>query len=241
VLNQPDEDQEMRRLRDVVSAALREPGGSNEPLAEVCRACVELLPVDGASVSVTTAEHYRETLYVTDATIAVVESLQFTLGEGPCVDAFRRRRPVLIADLATDSATAWPVFAAEIAAYPVGAIFAFPLQTGAITIGAMDLYRREPRWLTTDELALALRVVDLAALALLGLRHGRTDGEWLADLPPHGSTVHQAVGMLIAEYQVPADHALARLRGYAFASGRTVDAVAADLTSRRMRPADITD
>lgn len=241
MLNQPDQDQEIQRLRAAVAAALREPGGSNEPLAQVCRACVALLPVDGASVSVTTAQLYRETLYVTDETIAMVESLQFTLGEGPCVDAFRLRRPVLIADLATDSATAWPVFAVEIAAHPVGAIFAFPLQIGAITIGAMDLYRHQPGWLTPDELALALRVVDLAALALLGLRHGQSDGEWLADLPHNRTVVHQAVGMLIAEYRLPADHALARLRGYAFASGRTVDAVATDLTSRRMHPADISD
>lgn len=241
VLNQHDEDQEVQRLRDVVSAALREPGGSSEALAQVCRACAELLPLDGASVSVTTATLYRETLYVTDDTIAMVESLQFTLGEGPCVDAFRTRRPVLIADLANDSATAWPVFAAEIAAHPVGAIFAFPLQTGAITIGAMDLYRGQPGWLTQSELALALRMVDLAALALLGLRHGQSDGEWLADLPHLSAIVHQAVGMLIAEYRMPADQALARLRGYAFASGRTVAAVAADLTRRRMHPADITD
>jgi GAF domain-containing protein len=241
VLNQPTGDATIARLRIAVSAALREPGGSNEPLAQVCRACAELLPVDGASVSVTTVKNYRETLYVTDDTIAMVESLQFTLGEGPCVDAFRHRRPVLIADLAADSATAWPVFATEISTYPVGAIFAFPLQIGAITIGAMDLYRRQPGWLTPAELTLALQVVDLAALALLGLRLGQSDGEWLADLPQNQTVVHQAVGMLIAEYRLPPDHALARLRGYAFASGRTVAAVAADLTSRRMHPADITD
>jgi len=200
-----------------------------------------LLPVDGASVSVMTNTDHRETLYASDETAGLLESLQFTLGEGPCFDAFLHRRPVLVADLAADSATAWPVFAAEIASYPVGAIFAFPLQTGAITIGAIDLYRHRPGWLTPDELAIALRMVDLAGLALLGMRHGQTDGEWLAELPDHRTVVHQAVGMLIAEHRVPPDHALARLRGYAFAAGRTVEAVAADLTSRRMHPAEITD
>lgn len=47
--------------------------------------------------------------------------------------------------------------------------------------------------------------------------------------------------MLIAEYHVPPDHALARLRGHAFAAGRSVDAVAADLTARRLHPAQISD
>jgi transcriptional regulator with GAF, ATPase, and Fis domain len=240
-MDNPHEDETILRLRTAVAAALREPRGSTEPLARVCRACVELLPVDGASVSVMTSTDRRETLYASDETVGVVESLQFTLGEGPCFDAFLHRRPVLVADLAADSATAWPVFAAEIARYPVGAIFAFPLQAGAITIGAMDLYRHQPGWLTPDELALALQVVDLATLALLGMPHGQTDGEWLADLPNHRAVVHQAVGMLIAEHHLPADHALARLRGYAFVAGRTVEAVAADLTNRRMHPAEIID
>lgn len=241
MMDNAHENETIQRLRTAVAAALREPRGSTEPLAQVCRACVELLPVDGASVSVMTDTEHRETMYASDETVGVLESLQFTLGEGPCFDAFRHRRPVLVADLAADSATAWPVFAAEIAPYPVGAIFAFPLQTGAIAIGAMDLYRHQPGWLTPDELALALRVVDLAALALLGMRHGQTDGEWLADLPDRRTVVYQAVGMLIAEHRLPPDHALARLRGYAFASGRTVESVAADLTSRRLHPAEITD
>jgi transcriptional regulator with GAF, ATPase, and Fis domain len=241
MMDDPRENEAIQRLRITVAAALREPRGSTELLAHVCRACVELLPVDGASVSIMTDTDHQETLYASDKTVGVVESLQFTLGEGPCFDAFLHRRPVLIADLAADSATAWPVFAAEISAHPVGAIFAFPLQTGAIAIGAMDLYRHRPGWLTPTELALALRVVDLAALVLLGMRYGQTDDEWLADLPDHRMVVHQAVGMLIAEHRLPPDHALARLRGYAFAAGRTVEAVAADLTSRRMHPAEITD
>jgi hypothetical protein len=234
-----DGDGSIERLRAAVAAALRDPEGDSEPLRRVCMACVDLLPVDGASVSVMTGTQYRETLYASDDTMSVVESLQFTLGEGPCFDAFHHRRPVLVPDLATYSATAWPVFANEIRAHPVGAIFAFPLQAGAIAIGAMDLYRRKAGWLTADELAMALQMVDLAALAVLGLRYGQHEGEWLADLPHNREVVHQAVGMLIAEYRIPPDQALARLRGYAFAAGRTVEDVATDLTTRRMHPAAI--
>lgn len=229
----------IEQLRAAVAAALRDPEGNSEPLRRVCLACVELLPVDGASVAVMTGSEYRETLFASDDTMAVVEALQSTLGEGPCFDAYRHRRPVLVANLATHSPSAWPVFAAEIAAHRVGAIFAFPLQTGAIAIGAMDLYRKQPGWLTTEELATTLQVVDLAALALLGLQHGLHDGEWLAELPHIREVVHQAIGMVIAEHRIPPDQALARLRGYAFAASRTIEAVAEDLTSRRLHPAEI--
>jgi hypothetical protein len=91
--------------------------------------------VDGASVSLMTTTDDRQVVYASDAVIEHVEALQFSLGEGPCFEAFQTRRPVLVPDLATAAAPAWPLFAAELAGHPVRAIFAFPLQFGAIRIG----------------------------------------------------------------------------------------------------------
>ena len=102
--------------------------------------------------------------------------------EGPCYEAFTTRRPVLVPDLAHASAAAWPVFATEMVDSRIGAIFAFPLVTGAITIGALDLYRREPGWLNPAELATALEIVDIAAPALMGLADG-IDTKWWTQLP----------------------------------------------------------
>ncbi len=45
-----------------------------------------------------------------------------------------------------------------------------------------------------------------------------------------------AVGMLGIALDVPTTDALALLRGFAYASGRTVDDVAADLVAQRLRP-----
>ena len=41
----------------------------------------------------------------------LIEDLQYTLGEGPCVDAFRTKEPVLEPDLADPRSTRWPRFA----------------------------------------------------------------------------------------------------------------------------------
>lgn len=211
-----------------------------EPLVRVCRACVALLPVDGASVSVISGTQHRETLYASDEVMVRLESVQFTLGEGPCFEAFTHRRPVLVPDLAHATAQAWPAFAAEIADQPVAAVFAFPLQSGAISIGAMDLYRREPGLLSTADLATALRVTDLITVALIGVA---TDGqgsdldmERLAPLRRDRAEVHQATGVLISHLGVPAEQALARLRGYAFGTGRLVEEVARDIVARQLAP-----
>ncbi|WP_245931559.1 GAF and ANTAR domain-containing protein [Actinokineospora auranticolor] len=228
-------DDAVRRIRETVLDRLRDGGTGLEALGRVCHACVELLPIDGASVSVMTGFTGRESLYATDEVAARIEAVQFSLGEGPCFQAFDTRRPVLAPDLRT---VAWPVFAAEIAAEPVGALFGFPLVAGAISIGAMDMYRRAPGWMSAEEVGLALRLVDVVTLVLLGLRHGGVDGAW-SDLPLSHVHVHQATGVLIAAFDLPPEQALARLRGYAFATGRLVDDVADDLVSQRIRPEDL--
>ncbi|MGH3094438.1 MAG: GAF and ANTAR domain-containing protein [Streptosporangiales bacterium] len=230
-------------LRAVVNAALGEREGALSPLVRVGRACAELLPVDGASISVMAGTDHRETLYAGDAVIERVEELQFSLGEGPCFEAFDTGRPVLVPDLAEASGAAWPVFASQTSDEPIGAIFAFPLQVGVARIGAIDMYRRAPGWLRPADLATALQVADIATATLTGLQAAGPDGtldeEWLTALPHNREAVHQATGMVIAAFEIPAAQALARLRGYAFTTGRLVDEVAADLVTRRLHPSDI--
>ena len=226
-------------MRAAVAAVLRDHVGEPDLLARVCRACEGLLPVDGMSISVMSDTDHREVLYASDEVSARIEALQFSLGEGPCFEAFDSRRPVLVPDLPAAIAPAWPAFAAEMAAEPVGAIFAFPLQSGTIRVGAVDFYRRRTGWLSGPELATALAVVDATVLTMLSMLHDGDPIGWRLALPEQREQVHQAVGMLIAAFGIPADQALARLRGHAFAAGRLVDQVAHDLVTRRLAPEDL--
>lgn len=239
-----DSEPSLRDLLSSVMAALRQddvPGLA----AHVCHACVSLLPVDGASLSVMLGTGHRESLYATDAVMRKVEAVQYTLGEGPCYEAFQTGNPVLVPDLERDGGHSWPAFAAEMPAGTIGAIFALPLRRGAARFGAIDLYRREPGWLTTADLEVALRIADVATSALLaasakGPAVDISDA-WVVDFTRARAVVHQATGIVVAHYAIPAVQALARLRGYSFASGRLLDDVAADLVSRRLHPAVVTE
>lgn len=222
-------------------AALRDGESELDTLARVIRACVDVLPVDGASISVMSGPRERETLYASDEIATKIEDVQFSLGEGPCFEAFATRRPVLVPDLSQASILEWPVFAASITALPIGAIFAFPLQAGAIGIGALDLYRRRPGWLSGDELTIALEVIDVVTAVLLGVLLGEvddTDG-LRGVLSPGHEQVHQATGMLLAALGISAEEALSRLRGYAFAMGRSLDEVAKDIVNRKLSPLEL--
>ncbi|MFD6356482.1 ANTAR domain-containing protein [Nocardia tengchongensis] len=146
---------------------------------------------------------------------------------------------MLVADLRAATSAAWPIFAAEMADQPVGVIFAFPLTSGASRLGDMDLYRARSGWLSTTHVAIALQMVEIVTLAVLGTHLDAQNALWWTDPPSNRAQVHQATGMLIAEFHISPHHALARLRGYSFASGRLIDEVADDLVARRIAPLDL--
>jgi ANTAR domain len=210
------------------------------PTMQVCQAFVARAPVDGAAFTAMLSDMSRDLLCASDAVVEAVEDLQFSLGEGPGLEAFITRRPVLIADLAGPGAAGrWPVFVAEAAELPIGALFAFPLQLGAITLGVCVGYRRRPGSLTGGQVTALLGAVDAALLSLLMLRAGDHDDEpdanWLDRQHRGRRLVHQATGMLTVQLGVGIEEAFTRLRAHAFAESRRIDDVAADIVARRLR------
>jgi hypothetical protein len=212
--------------------------GDERALAEqVCRAYVTGLDIDGAAISLQTASTSSQTLCATDATAELLEDLQFSLGEGACVEAAVTGRPVLVADMHhTTEVSRWPTFAAAVVEQSdVGALFAVPFQWGTINLGVLDLYRTAPGSLSDAQLRDAISAADMAALMFLGVRTDPGNGQWL-DHSLHGrAEIHQATGMVLAQLGVSATDALARMRAYAFVEQRLLSDVAHDVVSRRLR------
>jgi hypothetical protein len=215
----------------------RDVGGERALAEEVCRACVVGLDVDGAAISLLTASNSRETMCATDATAELLEDLQFSLGEGVCVEAALTGRPVLVADLHHSSeASRWPIFAAAVVERSeVGALFAVPFQWGTINLGVLDLYRKAPGSLNEAQLRDAMSAADIAALMFLGVRTDPGDEAWLDHSEHSRAEIHQATGMVLAQLGISLQDALARLRAYAFAEQRLLSDVAHDEVSRRLR------
>jgi hypothetical protein len=213
--------------------------GPEQP-RRICALCVGALGMSGGGISMVTTQGNRGVVCATDEVSAQVEQLQFTLGEGPCVDAISSDAPVLVPDLSDQAGLAterWPAFLDAAAGAGVRALFAFPLSVGGIRLGAMDLYRDRPGELGPGELAAALMAADTAAVALLHLATD-TGEHFLTDVPGGGGyqfQVHQATGMVMAQLRVPIEEALVRLRARAYAAGRPLQDIAADVVERRIR------
>lgn len=230
----------MREPGDVSRALLAVPGDVRDDrgLAKhICRACVRGLDVDGAAISLLTASSSRETLFASDPTADLLEELQFSLGEGACMDAARTGRPVLVPDMNDIVETSrWPVYAdAVVEQAGVGAVFALPLQCGTVNLGVLDLYRRVPGRLGRAQLRDVVGAADLAALMLLGLRTDPGDEQALDRSLSSRDEIHQATGMVVAQLGVDVTDAFARLRAHAFTEHRLLGDVAGDVVARRLR------
>ena len=204
----------------------------------ICRACVDGLDVDGAAISLLTAGAARQTLAATDAVAELLEDLQFTFNEGACMEAARTGNPVLVGDLRhSGEVERWPMFAAAVMERSaVRAVFALPLQWGAVNLGVLDLYRLQPGALDDAQLRDAIAAADAAALMMLGLRTDPDQGgvDWLDHAVAHRAEIHQAAGMVSVQLDVTVAEALARMRAHAFVHDRLLIDVACDVVARRL-------
>jgi hypothetical protein len=225
------------RVAEILSMIADGGGGRVAPPARLCAECLSALSVSGVGMALMTVHGPSGVvLAATDGRARQLEELQFTLGEGPCVEASSSGRLILESDLAVAGPARWPRFGAAVLDAGVRAIFAFPLRAGAIRVGVLDLYRDTPGPLTTPELADALAFADAATVVILDLQDHNRQGESAALTGPIDSqaVVHQATGMITIQLGVDLAEAMLRLRAHAYATGQTVPAVAADVVNRRL-------
>ena len=207
------------------------------PLQQLCTGSLRLLDVKGAALILMSDQETGSLAATAGARTASVEDLQFTLGEGPCLQSFQTGQPVLEPELLNGARARWPVFVEAAAALGARAVFVLPLQIGAARLGVLYVYREEPGLLTAEQFANAFAVADIGTWMLLGMQAGADPGELGADLEgawSYRAVVHQAAGMIAARLGINLVEALARLRGLAFAAERSIYEIARDVAARRI-------
>lgn len=211
--------------------------------ADLYRPFDESLPVTGGSISVVGAPGQHSTIFASDPIAKQVDALQFDLGEGPRYKALRTGKPVLIPNGSQDEHSDWPVFGDAVKGLGVGALFAFPLVLGAATVGVVDLYRSTSGALSASDVAQGLVIAGSVAGSAVrwAMWSAKEHDPNLTPAPELRREVHQATGMIIAQLDTSATEAFARLRGHAFATGRSVAEVARDVVQRRLDFRDLND
>jgi hypothetical protein len=221
-----------------ILAQLRAGAGAQPETARLCVVCAHVVAMTGAGIMLMSGDTPRGSVCSSNPVSALIEDLQYTLGEGPCVDAYHQDRPVLEADLAQPGVPRWFAFTPPAVDAGARAVFGFPLGVGSIRLGALNLYRDHPGPLSDDQHADALVMAGVAARAVLAIQAQAPPGALAAELESGSGfhyVVHQASGMVAAQLEVSVGEAMIRLRAYAFANDCLLADAAREVVSRRLR------
>lgn len=207
------------------------------------QAVVDVLPVDGAGISMT--DELRVPLGASDGLVARAERLQTTLGQGPCLSAATDGEPVVAG--AAAMALSWPLFCRELSAQtPFRSVAALPLRLdGSRVLGALDLYATGRDALPPDLVEeVRVELAEPITAMLFGSAAPETGSFtpplWLgADSVIDRMNVWVAVGLVQERTQRDNAHALAVLRAYALEHDATLDDVATGLTSGTLGADDV--
>lgn len=234
-----------RRYNAAVVQYLQAHAAGPELLPSVLvQACLEVLPIDGAGLSLT--EELRVPLAASGYAAALAERLQTTLGEGPCLNAAARAEPEAF-DLDT-MAQRWPLYHAEfVSRTPFRSVASIPVASlSQRRFGALDLYSTQPDGprVPLDQIVVVATQISIMLFEAppMTLDHGMSIPVWLTGEPvERRMNAWYAVGILMARTELLASDALATLRAYAYSHQTSLDDIAAQLVDRRLLPEAITD
>lgn len=228
--------QRMARLRQLVDSEPPAHGATSPAMGHlhrICTAAARSIPAAGTSVTLMDREALpTSTIAASGDRFRGLEELQFALGEGPSIDAYALRGPVLEPQLLVDGLRRWPAYTQAARQLGVRAVFAFPLQVGAARLGVLGIYRDEPGALTPEAVSDAL---GFARLCLSTLLVGQVDGadgrleDGLSAAVRERSEVYQAQGAVMIQLGATLPEAMARLRAYAYARDLVLIDVARDV------------
>lgn len=212
-------------------------------LPRLCHAAVGDLRMAGAVVSLMNA---AETTRNESGVIAAassdwargVDELEFSLGEGPAMDAFLSSQVILTPDLER-TFDRWPGYVPAALEEGVRATFAFPLLVGAARFGVLHLHSARVRSLSQQEIATSLLLTELATEVVLDAL-APIEEPTVPDVPLLGGAdrrtqIYQAQGMVMVDLGTSLEEALARMRAHAFANDQDLADLAADILAGRAR------
>jgi GAF domain-containing protein/ANTAR domain-containing protein len=214
-----------------------------EAADRLCEVCVDLLNIDAAAISLIFDGATIGTLGCSSESARRLDEVQFTVGEGPCVDSINQRAPVLVVDLVDPDDRRWPAFGPAMLAQQIRAVFALPVVVAGEYVGALDLFRHQPGPLDRETLAGAVVAAEIAGIPLIDLLSADLQAAigdpksnaWVDLNALSRAEVSQATGMLVAQLDIDPAEALVRLRAHAYATGRSATDVARDILDRRLK------
>jgi hypothetical protein len=154
----------------------------SDVLHEMTELAVDIVPgCESASITVI-HDGVAATVAASDEDARTLDELQYTGGDGPCLQAARTNRMIQVDDFAADSAEEEP-WRARARDAGVTASLSMPVPAGREVIAALNLYTVQPAGWTRESLQAAQALVTYTGDAIaLALRHSEPDDLLSAEL-----------------------------------------------------------
>jgi GAF domain-containing protein len=137
-----------------------------ELLTTLADRCVEVLDVSAAGLMLVAPEGELRVVASSSETMRVVELFELQAQEGPCLDSYRTRQPVLNQHLG-QLEDRWPRFAPVALKAGFRSVHAVPMRLRGNVIGALNLFRTSQADLIEADIVAAQALADAATIAVL--------------------------------------------------------------------------
>jgi hypothetical protein len=192
---------------------------------------VDVLNVDAAGILLVNPTGMLMSIGSSNHSAHLLDLFQIQAEQGPCLECIRTGEPVSDTDLSDDGP--WPLFARAATDWGYRAVYALPLVSRGVSLGALNLFSSTS--LTERELTLGQALADIATLGLIQADPG-SDAEVLARTLHRAMesriAVEQAKGVLAVRFSENADAAFDRLAHAAAVTDTALGALATSVVNR---------
>jgi len=203
-------------------------------LVDTCR---DVLDTTAAGILLADARGDLEVVASTSEASRLVEMMQLSAEEGPCIDSFRSGQRVSVPDIET-SKDEWSQFRGSALAQGFRSMDALPLRLRDATIGTLNLLRSAPGAAPEESISAAQAFADVATIGILHertLRESAILSEQLQAALNSRIIIEQAKGVVSHTRGVSIDEAFTLMREYARSHSMGLSIVAARLVDRSLR------
>jgi GAF domain-containing protein len=222
----------LRQALDQLADLRTSPVTVEEALDRVVASADALFGVDGTALMLVDRDQVLRNLAASDRRAGLLEELQATHGEGPCIDAFDDKQPVAADDLGREDR--WPAFSADAARRRLVAVLASPIPYSEQAVGVVAVFAGQPHPWTEAEREAIVAFTELVALLILNAMEASERGRLAAELQvalDSRVVIEQAKGVLVGRHGLTTRQAFERLRRQARDQRRPLSEVARAVVS----------
>ncbi len=209
-----------------------------EMLTEVAHFAVQAIPgADGAGLTLI-EDNRSDTIVATADFVREVDTIQYTLGEGPCISAAAERVTMRSGSLGGEQR--WPRFGPRVGRLGIHSVLSLPLLTPDGVFGAMNVYAHAKEAFDERAERLGELFAAPAAVAVQNAQVLEQTKRLAASLQGALSTkalIDQALGIIRSRSGASSDEAFARLRAMSQTRNVKLAVVAESLVEEAVRRA----